>query len=273
VKKPCNFQSLGKRLRPIAWLLCMVAAMDRTAAEPLAPLKACASHTPPFVLFAQTEPVGGFSFELLQSLSRQMGRKLQVGILPWARCLQYVKSGSVDLAIDAYDDAERHKYFFYSTAYHTLTPQIFYKAGSLFDSLQISAVRDLDRFRGCGVHDYTYEHYDLDATALDLGAADDAKMLLKLKAGHCDYAVEELEYILGGRSHNANWPDESGLKSMRPSWARGPRLHFLIGKSHPRGKELLAEFDQAIALAEKSGQTGALRKRYFGGGDKAAKKL
>jgi polar amino acid transport system substrate-binding protein len=249
----------------------MVLAAPATA-QPLASLSACASHTPPFVLFTQDEPVGGFSYALLQGLARQMGRQLHVHKLPWARCLQEVKSGAIDLAIDAYDDAERRKVYGYSSSYHTLTPQIFYKTHALLDLKPIKGVQDLQRFKGCGVRDYTYAHYDLDAARLDRGAADDLRMLQKLRAGHCDYAVEELEYIVGARASVANWLDESGLKSQRPAWARGPQLHFLIGKERAGGEALLADIDLAIAGAEKSGQTAALRKKYFDSSAKPAQK-
>ena len=50
------------------------------------------------------------------------------------------------------------------------------------------------------MHEYTYEHYDLDARRMDLDADNDLSMLQKLKAGRCDYAVEELEYVIGGRT-------------------------------------------------------------------------
>jgi polar amino acid transport system substrate-binding protein len=258
-------------LRALALFL-VATVLPAAAQQPVAALSACASHTPPFVMFAQEQAVGGFSYELLQGLARRMGSTLHVSKLPWARCLQEVKSGAVDLAIDAYDDAERRNSYWYSSSYHMLTPQIFYKTHSLIDTLQIKQVRDLQRFKGCGVRDYTYEHYDLEATQLDRGAGDDLRMLQKLQAGHCDYAVEELEYIIGARSFVANWLDESGLRSMRPAWARGPKLHFLVGKDRAGGPALLAQLDQAIAGAEKAGQTAALRKQYFEPPAKPAKK-
>jgi polar amino acid transport system substrate-binding protein len=268
MKKTFPHRGLRSLLLGFGVLLWAFGAQAQVAAT----LRACSSHTPPFVMFAQGEPVGGFSFELLGLLSKHMGRKLQVNLLPWARCLQEVKSGAIDLAIDAYDDAERRKSYFYSTPYHTLTPQLFFKLRSPLDTQQIGKAEELARFKGCGIHDYTYEHYDLDASRLDRGASDDARMLLKLKAGHCDYAVEELEYIIGGRNHVANWPDESELKSVRPLWARGPKLHLLVGRGQAGGQALVNELDQAIALAEKSGQSAALRKKYFDNAPKPGKK-
>jgi polar amino acid transport system substrate-binding protein len=226
-------------------------------------LTGCASHTPPFMMFSQEQPSGGFSYELLQYVSTQMGRHLIVNQLPWARCLQEVKYGRIDLAIDAYDDLERHKSFHYSKSYHTLTPQLFYRANTLMDAMNIRSVDDLERFKGCGVHDYTYEHYDLDVSKMDSSAADDNRMLQKLVAGHCDYALEELEYITGGRTYVPGWLDESQLKSMRPPWAKGPKIHFLIGRANSGGEELLKKIDSAIVKAEKSGLATGLRKKYF----------
>jgi ABC-type amino acid transport substrate-binding protein len=224
------------------------------------------------MLFSQGRPVGGFSYALLQDVARQLGRKPLVKELPWARCLQDVKSGAIDLAVDAYDDAERRRQFLYSTPYHTLTPQVFYRANSTTISPPLRGVSSLVGLNGCGVHEYTYEHYDLDAGRMDLGANSDLSMLQKLKAGRCDYAVEELEYIIGGRSSVPNWLDESDLKSFRPAWARGPQVHYLIGKQHPDAQGLLHAVNLAIAAAEKSGTTLALRKRYFESPEPGAKK-
>jgi ABC-type amino acid transport substrate-binding protein len=74
-------------------------------------LTGCAGHTPPFIMFFDGQPVGGFSFELLTNLSKQMNVRLSVRQLPWARCLQQVRLGKIDLAIDAYEDVERRKVF------------------------------------------------------------------------------------------------------------------------------------------------------------------
>ncbi len=233
-------------------------------------LSACAGDTPPFMRFFDGNPVGGFSFELLMQLSKTLGERARVQQLPWARCLQQVKQGKVDLAIDAYDDAERHKTFYYSSAYYTLTPQVYYRAS---DSLvRPDAITDrsaLLSLRGCGVRGYTYDHYGMNADTMDLGADNDLKMLLKLKAGHCDYALEEMEYIIGARQSGSQWLDESSINAFQPSWAKGPQLHFLIGKERSDGARLLKSVNEAIAAAKDSGFLAALQKRYF---DKAVAK-
>lgn len=250
------------RKTALAVALCLSAPFSVWAAQ-AATLSGCASHTPPFVVFSKGTPVGGFSYELFQNIATQLQRKPVVTRLPWARCLQEVKAGSIDMAIDAYVDAERRKTFLYSAPYHALTPQVFYRANATIDPKLITEAKDLEKFKGCGVREFTYEHYELDASKLDRGAADDLRMLLKLQAGQCDYAVEEREYIVGARASVANWLDESDLRSFQPQWAVGPRNHFLIGKLHPQGNDLLQQVNQAIAGIEKAGTTAALRNRYF----------
>jgi len=240
-----------------AWLPFAYAQTDKV-------LTGCAGHTPPFIMFFDGQPVGGFSFELLMNLSKQMDMRLSVRQLPWARCLQQVRLGKIDVAIDAYEDVERRKVFHYSNPYYTLTPQVFYRANDPAVSPELISNRAaLMALKGCGVQGYTYDHYGIDVATMDLGANNDLKMLMKLKAGHCNYALEELEYIIGARDGAGDWMDESGLLSFQPAWARGPKVHFLIGKQHAAGARLLQSMNRAISMAQSNGVLAGLQKRYF----------
>ena len=235
------------------------AAQNRNAEE----LTGCASNTPPFVVMKSGVATSGLSFELFQFVARQMGRAPKVGELPWARCLSDVKAGRIDVAIDAYEDADRRRSFLYSSAYYTLTPQIFYRRSASNSIFPVSNVKDLGALKGCGVHEYTYEHYDLDARTLDRGATNNLQMLQKLKYGRCDFALEELEYIIGSRDYSPSWLDETDIQSFRPTWARGPTLHFLVGKAHVHGEELMREVNSGIDSARKTGAAKALQTEYF----------
>lgn len=225
-------------------------------------LTACASHTPPFVLVEKGRAHGGFSVDLLKVLATDMKRELVVSELPWARCLNEVKAGRVDIAIDAYEDAERRTVFHYSEPYYTLTPQVFYSTRSGAKVEGVRSARELAQLNGCGVHEYTYEHYDLDAGEIDRSAANNLQMMKKLLAGRCDYAVEELEFIIGHRAHAKAWPDETDLRSFQPAWARGPKLHFLVGRKHPEAATLVRRLDAGIAAAGRSGAVTRLRAKY-----------
>lgn len=232
------------------------------AAETPSRLTACATSTPPFVLGEKNRAVGGFSVELLQTLAAAMKRELDVSEVPWARCLNEVKAGRVDIAIDAYDDAERRRLYHYSEPYYTLTPQVFYSTRFGAKAEAVRSAGGLAKLTGCGVNEYTYDHYDLDANLLDRGATDNLQMMKKLLAGRCDYAIEELEVIIGHRQTNKNWPDEAELRSFQPQWARGPKLHFLVGKKHQHAAQLIPQLNAGIASAIKSGEVTRLRAKY-----------
>lgn len=243
--------------------LCTLPVAGLAQSPKAPPLTGCTSESPPFLLMKNGVGVSGFSFEVFQNIAQQLGRSPEVSELPWARCLHEVKAGRIDVAIDAYDDAERRKSFHYTHAYYTLTPQIFYIGSAAKHALPVSTAQELARLKGCGVHEYTYEHYDLDASKLDLGANSDLQMLKKLKLGRCDYAVEELEYVIGGRNHDPTWLDETGIASFRPAWARAPSVHLLVGKSRPDGDDLVSRLNAAIEKGATSGLFKTLQARYF----------
>ena len=253
---------LWRKLSGLAGLALLLngSLLAQTAPE----LSGCASQTPPFVLMKAGVGSNGFSVEYFHSVARSMGRTGVIRELPWARCLREVASGTVDIAVDAYDDAERRTKYWYSSPYYTLTPQIFYRSPAPGGIVSTRSAAELAKYSGCGVHEYTYEHYGLDANQLDRGAKSDKHMLLMLLAGRCDYAVEELEYIIGARTMAAQeWPDEANLQSFRPDWAKAPQLHYLIGRKRVDGQKLMAGLNLAIAGMERSGDAKALRTKYF----------
>jgi ABC-type amino acid transport substrate-binding protein len=192
-----------------------------------------------------------------------MGRTGVIRELPWARCLRDVAVGHIDVAVDAYEDSDRHTQFLYSSPYYTLTPQVYFRNQMTVKGLPANSAAELAQLRGCGVHEYTYEHYGLDAKRMDRGAKSDKHMLLMLLADRCDYAVEEREYMLGGRRVERDWPDESNLQSYRPAWAKAPQLHYLIGRMHPEAQKMQSAINLAIDAMEKSGESKALRAAYF----------
>ena len=251
-------------LSPLGAILLLPLFCGTSAAQTATPtLTGCAGHTPPFVQMENGVGANGFSVELFQKIAQKLQRQARIVERPWARCLDEVRSGKIDVAIDAYDDPGRRKIFHYSIPYYTLTPQIFYLASAAPDKLPAHSVAKLRELRGCGLYEYTYEHYDLNEKTMDLGASSDKQMLQKLIAKRCDYAVEELEYVVGGRNTVADWPDEAEVRSYRPAWARGPKLHFLVGHQRAGGQALQIQLNQAITALQKQGETERLGKLYF----------
>lgn len=249
-------------LKTLSVFLLIAGAQTVTAADRKnTQLTGCASASAPFVKMTGGFGVGGFSVELLDQIARQLNRTARVLEMPWARCLDQVMRGKVDVAVDAYEDPGRKRIYWYSRPYYTLTPQVYFRKGTL--GMPATSVEELRKFKGCGVREYTYDHYQIEASTMDLGASNDLQMLEKLARSRCDYALEEKEYITGGRAHEGNWPDENLFQSYQPDWAKGPQLHFLIGKDRVDGKTLQKQIDQAILSLEKRGVIATLSRKYL----------
>lgn len=238
-------------------------SLSPTLAQTPRQLTGCASQTPPFVMMKDGIGSSGYSVDFFNAVAKSMALTGEIRELPWARCLRDVAEGQIDVAVDAYDDAERRTKYLYSTPYYTLTPQVFFTSRAAGKGLPVKSARELAALKGCGIHEYTYEHYGLDAKLMDRGAKSDKALFLMLLAERCDYAVEELEYIIGARKHRSDWPDESTLHAYRPDWAKAPQLHYLIGRKHADATKLHSTLNLAIDRLEKSGEAYALRTAYF----------
>ncbi len=97
-------------------------AQEPRPAPELPVLSACAGETAPFVIISGIATPTGFSVSLYNRVAEQLQQHASFKELPWARCLEEVKAGRIDLAIDAYEDAERRKEFLYTLLYHPHTP-------------------------------------------------------------------------------------------------------------------------------------------------------
>jgi polar amino acid transport system substrate-binding protein len=243
-----------------SWALFLIA---ESHAQAPTELTGCASHTPPFVMMKAGVGSTGYSVDYFKSVAKSLGLSGVIRELPWARCLRDVAAGSVDIAVDAYEDAGRRTQYLYSAPYYTLTPQVFFRSQSTGNGFYARSAAELAAHSGCGVHEYTYDHYGLDAKRIDRGAKSDKQMFKMLLAGRCDYAIEELEYVIGGRKSEKDWPDESPLQSYRPVWAKAPQLHYLISRKRSDGQRLQSAINLAIERMEKSGEAKVLRAAYF----------
>jgi polar amino acid transport system substrate-binding protein len=235
-----------------------------------APVTVCAEPAagPPWLYWKAPEQASspkvlvGFSIDMYQHAFAQIGKPMKfIGTYPWTRCLKMVADGEIDLAAGAYYDAERAKVFAFSKPYQVLTPQVFLLRSS---PVQIKSTSDLPRYRGCGMHGSSYLHYGLRDSDLDLGSYTYDSLIEKLKAGHCDYFVEELEVIAqlnGGRDHLL---EDNELRHNAVLGAVAPGRHIVAAKGSEAAK-LLPELDAAIANMKKSGEFDRLWKKNADG--------
>lgn len=236
------------RLAVALLLLCLV-----VVARAAPPVRLCVDDNfAPFeysdlrLAVAGQHRVRGATINLVERILKRNGIAYQIEWFPWTRCLAYVRQGDIQIGMDAYYDPQRNRQIVYSEPYFTLTPQYFYLRSLHPGGLSIRQRSDLKRYRGCGILGFSYTHYGLDNHDIDTGSADHDGLLRKLKAGRCDYFVEELEvmrgYALTGHPYLAD-PD---LGHGPVPGAVPPRLHFILTRGTEATRRLLPVLNREI---------------------------
>jgi ABC-type amino acid transport substrate-binding protein len=249
----------------LIWLLFTLPAPLAKAAS----MTACAepSNGPPWLYMLKdaagrnTGELAGFTPDVVRQAFASIGLEVRLrGDLPLIRCMEMVANRQIDFAIGVYHDPERAKQFAYSTPYKILTPQIFFSASH---PIVVRTVQDLASYHGCGRHGWSYAHYGLKERDLDKGTSTYKAMVMKLKAGRCDYFPEELEVMttqLLGKDSFMNDPD---LLHVPIAGAVAPSKH-LVAAQGTEAARLLPKFNAALAAMIKSGEFKALWKKNAG---------
>ncbi len=203
----------------------------------------------------------GFSVDMLTAAFQKMGQPMKIrGDLPWTRCLALVQSGEVDFAFGAYYSEERARTLAYSKPYKTLTPQIFYTTRH---PIQVRSIADLKRYKGCGLHGASYEHYGLGEHDLERGVTHISSLVAKLKAGRCDYFPEELETFQASPTDLALHLRDPALQHIGIEGATPPARHLVAAKGSAAAA-LLPAFDAQVAAMMKSGEFMQLWRKNAG---------
>ncbi|MES2149207.1 MAG: transporter substrate-binding domain-containing protein [Pseudomonadota bacterium] len=249
----------------MVWLCLAASACPASGA----PLTACAepSSGPPW-LYALRDAAGrptpelaGFTADIVRQAFASFDRQIQIrGDLPLIRCREMVAAGTIDFGIGFYYDAERARQFAYSAPYKVLTPQIFFSASR---PIVVRKVEDLARYRGCGMHGWSYAHYGLSDTAIDKGTTSYRALVEKLKLGRCDYFPEELEVLSTQVLGKDSYLNDPTLLHVSIAGAIAPSKHLVAAKDGEAAL-LLPKFNAALAAMIKSGAFMALWKKNAG---------
>ncbi len=248
-------------------ILSVIISLTVTGAH-ATPLKIC-EDTEDFAPFmyrvtdAKGEKSGdlqGVTIDLIRQLEKKLNRTIQFDLIPWKRCMAMVERGDYDMAADAYFDEERATRFSYSAAYFTLTPQIFFSTRRWPKGFPATSTHQLDKFHGCGVLGYSYAHYGVKASDLDLGAKDHEQLIGKLMIDRCDYFFEELEIMIGFNLLGKHYLEDPALGHQSIRDAREPSLYFMVSRSSKKDTELLINFDKAINDLKREGKIATAAK-------------
>ena len=250
------------------WLLLLPLLAMAAPAGAQNPVTVCIDPEPPPWSFWKRDDAGkptgelsGFSVDLVRRLFHAIGREVRFATdLPWSRCVHDLRTRKMGFAMDIYEGGPHAAQLVYSARYNTLTPQIF----TLRDHpIAVENPADLKRYRGCGIIQGAYTHYGLDPKDLDLSANGYAGVVQKLKGGHCDYFVEELEILAGLRLSHENYLDDPEIVHRPLKNVTPPSMHLVTARDGADAG-LMPKLDAQIEAMDKSGELAALWRKYAG---------
>lgn len=251
----------------IAWSVAATWALPAWAspAQDAPPLVACAdppawTTTTRNAAGTVTETGTSFSFDMLAAALKSVGQVVRFKALPWARCMKEVEAGHIDFALGAYYSEDRARRYSYSVPYSRGTPQVFFLRRK---PLAIERKEDLLKYRGCGLAGASYVHYGLKHEDLDLGVNTYERLVKKLKAGRCDYFVEELEVIAGYKHIGIDYLADPELGHGPVAGVTAPAAHLIAGLNG-RASALMPQLNVALLALVRSGQAAQLWRQHAG---------
>lgn len=212
--------------------------------------------------------VVGVSADLLADIAKRQQHALLIARLPWPRCVAYVKTGHMDIALDAHTAQVKAAGFSGSRPYFTPHPYFFFLVNKTqFRPGMAQPAWKLVRHTVCGLSGVPYAAMGLSQQQIDAGALTHRQLLAKLRAGRCDVFVEYREIAAGlflqdDSLHAILQSPDIAYAPLLTSAPQG--LHFLTANS-VQGRQLATLLDQGIEAAERKGQIAALVQTYLSG--------
>lgn len=131
--------------------------------------------------------LSGIDVALAQEIARRLGREIVFVRCPWARCLELMKNGDVDLLSSAYKKPEREAYMqYFSRPFLDKLPIAFYTLKNR--PTAINTYEDIYQLNSVGVlrgASY-FEKFDQDTRVKKFEVASQDQLFPMLLAGHLD---------------------------------------------------------------------------------------
>jgi polar amino acid transport system substrate-binding protein len=218
-------------------------------------LTAAQDPWPPFVTTDASMP--GISVELLTEAMKTQGYDVEFKIMPWARALDSVSKGTIDLLPATWYTDARTEYLRYSNPY--ISNQLaFIKRAD--DNFQFSELSDLEGKVVGIVRGYGYGDAFLDATHFDKPVANNLTAnLKKVLAGRVDLTLEDK--IVAQSVMQEQGLDRNQFAFSDQALSTNP-LHVTSGKANPDSQVFINAYNKGLETIKANGTFEKILKKY-----------
>lgn len=209
---------------------------------------------PPFV---QDKGDPGLSVDLVRAALEHEGYDLKMTIMPWARAIDQVKEGNIDILVATWYTDERTAYLRYSEPYIQNQVKFIKRVGDDFE------YNGLDSLTGKTVgivRDYGYGDEFSSAPNFTRPETNNiASNLLKLESGRIDLTLEDQIVALSTMKNEGIDPSAFEFTANALSVNN---LHVSSGIANARSEEIIAAVNRGLAAIRENGKMAELLKKY-----------
>jgi len=218
------------------------------------PLKILAVHYPPYEFDPPSNGLKGFDVEVVETTFQVMGHPAEVEFLPWQRAVETVYAGNAMGLLTCARDESRYAHLYYSDVISVGTDGYF-----LRNNYPDPNFESIEEFRGKkigAVRGYTpqlqLENINVKHTLLRT----DEIALNVLIGGRVDIYYSSKE----GNEFIANQLGVSGKIKFHP--LKSKNYYLCFSKKWPKSKELLMQFNEALAKLKADGRYKQIHDKY-----------
>jgi polar amino acid transport system substrate-binding protein len=220
-------------------------------------------ETPPFTYVdpQNQSALTGYSVAVIREIAARADKRLDITLLPWARCQNEVKLGRRHIALNATWNEQRAESFLFSDSFHEAQDFYYYDSRRYPVGLDIKSPKDLQKYKICGLPGYNYQHLTLTEKQIDFEARDHQQVMLKLSFGQCDLFIEKFPIMAGfsliGRPYIRNFSLGYSAVPTVP-----PTPFYMLIEPGEAGQAIKQFLDAGLAQLKADGSLKRLYDRF-----------
>ncbi len=221
------------------------------------------------------EKIVGATVDVLDAIFKKIKLEHKFELLPWKRCLAYVKrfdkAQKYEMFSEAGINTQRLKDFIPTKEpIYKRTNVFYYNKDKFPNGIKIKTVKDMENYKICVGSGLSFERYikaGLKPSFIDTSHKTDYfDVIRKISLGYCDIMPANLAIVEGGKKvkqfnipKNITYIDDITIND--PFY-----YHFWISKKSERANELINKIDNVIVELKKSGEWEKIFKKHLPNG-------
>ena len=178
----------------------------------------------------------GFSVDYLNEILKSKNIVAKYSLIPWPRCLEAVKKGEYDLALNATKNPEREREFLMTDSFFSVRTALISRADA---QLKVDNLSDLKKYKICAQTGYNYSYLGIEDKDIEFKSNTFDSAIKMVKGKRCDFISVDYEVLLGYKLVGiGNYVDDRELNVTVLKFVPTTEYFMLLSKAKDYAAEL-----------------------------------